>query len=107
VKVGDTLKVDMAEIFGVGLQGVLKNAEYLTFLKSKNFHVPSPPPKPVLRVSTTNHEVSLDWTLCPTPRTLNSIPTEPGRFGQKAFRRIPFVQEYQGAGRAVDPSRRV
>ncbi|MBK7258444.1 MAG: hypothetical protein IPI01_11710 [Ignavibacteriae bacterium] len=61
VAVGETLKVDMAEIFGVGLQGLLKNAAYLTFLKSKNFRVPAPPPKPILRVATTNHEVSLDW----------------------------------------------
>lgn len=61
VNVGDTLKVEMAEIFGYGLTGVRKNAEYLEFLKSKNFRVPAPPPKPALRVTTTNHEVQLDW----------------------------------------------
>ena len=45
VNVGDTIVVEMAEIFGSGLPGVVKNAEYLKFLKSKNFRVPSPPPK--------------------------------------------------------------
>ena len=78
VKVGDTLKVDMAEIFGVGITGMLKNAEYLTFLKSKNFRVPSPPPKPILRVSTTNHEVSLDWR--PLSNATNpELYTDPNR----------------------------
>ncbi len=62
MNVGDTVVVEMAEVFGYGVPGALKNAEYLKFLKSKNFRVPSPPPSPVLRVATTNHEVSLDWT---------------------------------------------
>jgi hypothetical protein len=62
MNVGDTIAVEMAEVFGYGVPGALKNAEYLKFLKSKNFRVPSPPPSPVLRVATTNHEVSLDWT---------------------------------------------
>jgi hypothetical protein len=61
LKVGDTLKVQMAEVFGFGIAGMLKNAEYLKFLKSKGFRVPSPPPRPLLRVTTTSHEVQLDW----------------------------------------------
>jgi hypothetical protein len=78
VKVGDTLRVDMAEILGIGIPGMLKNAEYLTFLKSKNFRVPSPPPKPALRVTTTNHEVSLDWT--PQSNATNpELYTDPNR----------------------------
>jgi hypothetical protein len=64
-KVGDTIVVEMGEIFGFGVAGALNNAEYLQFLKSKNFRVPSPPPKPALRVTTSNHEVSLDWTPLP------------------------------------------
>jgi hypothetical protein len=67
--VGDTIKVEMAEIFGAGMPGVKKNAEYLTLLKKKNFRVPSPPPQPVLRVATTNHEVNLNWT--PQPGAVN------------------------------------
>ncbi len=62
VNVGDTLVVEMAEIFGYGLANTLKNAEYLQFLKSKDFHVPSPPPRPEMRVTTANHQVHLDWT---------------------------------------------
>ena len=62
VRVGDTIKVDMAEIFGAGIPGVKKNAQYLQLLKSKNFRVPSPPPRPHLRITTDNHEVTLDWT---------------------------------------------
>jgi hypothetical protein len=61
LNVGDTLKVQMAEVFGFGLNNLLKNAEYLKFLKSKDFRVPSPPPRPVLRVTTSSHEVQLDW----------------------------------------------
>ncbi len=61
IAVGDTMVVEMGEIFGYGVAGALKNASYLQFLKSKNFQVPSPPPRPVLRVTTANHEVSFDW----------------------------------------------
>jgi len=60
-KKGDTVKVVMAEILGAGMKGVLKNAAYLDFLKSKNFRVPSPPPRPVLRAITRNNGVLLDW----------------------------------------------
>jgi hypothetical protein len=59
--VGDTAVVEMGEIFGTGLTGAQKNAAYLQFLKSKNFQVPAPPPRPALRVTTSNHEVMLDW----------------------------------------------
>ncbi|MBI3586584.1 MAG: hypothetical protein HY088_05600 [Ignavibacteriales bacterium] len=59
--VNDTIKVEMAEVFGYGMKGLLKNAEYLNFLKTKGFKVPSPPPKPVFRVTTGSHEVRIDW----------------------------------------------
>lgn len=61
LKVGDTLKVQMGEVFGYGLKGMLKNAAYLKSLKNKGFRVPSPPPRPTLHVKTANHEVQLDW----------------------------------------------
>jgi len=61
LNVGDTLRFAMAEVLGFGLQGLLKNADYLDFLKAKNFKVPSPPPKPVLRVTASSHEVHLEW----------------------------------------------
>jgi len=59
--VGDTLKVEMAEVFGYGLSGLLKNANYLNFLKGKDFKVPSPPPNPTLRVVPRNRELHFDW----------------------------------------------
>jgi hypothetical protein len=62
LKVGDTLKVQMGEIFGYGMSGLLKNAEYLKFLKTKNFRVPAPPPKPTMRITTSNQQVDIDWT---------------------------------------------
>jgi hypothetical protein len=61
MKVGDTVKVQMAEVFGNGLPGMLKNIAYLQFLKSKNFRVPSPPPRATLTAQTSNHEIHLDW----------------------------------------------
>lgn len=61
LKVGDTLKVQMAEVFGTGMSGMLKNAAYLQFLKSKSFRVPSPPPRPVFSVTTDSHQATLAW----------------------------------------------
>ena len=61
LKVGDTLKVEIAEVLGFGLAGVLKNADYLNFLKTKAFRVPSPPPKPAYRTTIGNHEVRINW----------------------------------------------
>ena len=65
LKLGDTLKVQMAEIFGNGINGMLKNAAYLQFLKSKNFRVPSPPPRPVFTAIPSSHQVQLDWHVKP------------------------------------------
>ncbi len=78
VNVGDTIVVEMAEVFGEALPGLIKNAEYLKLLKSKNFRVPSPPPSPNLRVTTANHEVTLDWT--PQPGSVNpELYSDPNR----------------------------
>jgi hypothetical protein len=65
LKVGDTLKVQMAEVFGIGMTGMLKNAAYLQFLKSKNFRVPSPPPRPNFVIKTDSHQTTIDWTVQP------------------------------------------
>ena len=78
VNVGDTIKVEMAEVFGFGLNGMLNNAAYLAFLKSKNFRVPSAPPVPKLRVSNVNHEVHLDWRPL-DPSTNPELYTDPYR----------------------------
>jgi hypothetical protein len=61
LNLGDTIHVDMGEIFGIGLRGLENNAGYLQFLKKKDFRIPSAPPKPPLRVTTQSHEVLLDW----------------------------------------------
>lgn len=61
LNVNDTVKIEMAEVFGYGMKGLLKNAEYLNFLKTKGFKVPSAPPKPVLRITTGDKEVRLTW----------------------------------------------
>lgn len=78
INVGDTIVVEMAEIFGEGLPGLMKNAEYIKLLKSKNFRVPSPPPSPKLHITTANHEVTLDWT--PQPGSVNpELYSDPNR----------------------------
>jgi hypothetical protein len=61
LNVGDTLKVEMAELLGYGLKGMLNNAQYIDFLKTKGFRVPSPPPKPVVAVVSKSHGVTLNW----------------------------------------------
>jgi hypothetical protein len=61
LKVGDTLKVEIAEVLGYGLKGLKKNAEYVKFLKGKGFKVPSAPPKPIVRATTASRQVKLDW----------------------------------------------
>jgi len=58
---GDTLSFMVGEILGEGLEGLLRNADRLDWLVSNDFHVPSPPPAPPLRVETRNHEVVLRW----------------------------------------------
>ncbi len=60
--VGDTLTFAVGEILGEGLKGLLKNSDRLSWLYNNNFRVPSPPPKPPLRVETRGHQVRLSWT---------------------------------------------
>ncbi|GBD92508.1 hypothetical protein BMS3Abin05_00080 [bacterium BMS3Abin05] len=61
VKVGDTLHFEMAEVFGYGMKDMMKNAKYLEFLRAKKYRVPSPPPKPFLKLTIKSHEVHLSW----------------------------------------------
>ncbi len=61
VRVGDTLHFELAEVFGIGLEKMLANADYLEFLKGRDYKVPFPPPKPPLEVSIGNHKVHLSW----------------------------------------------
>ena len=61
MKAGDTLKVEMAEVLGYGLAGLLKNANYIDFLKTKSYGVPAPPPRPVVTVTPRSHGIALNW----------------------------------------------
>ncbi len=63
--VGDTLHFIIGEILGEGLEGVMSNAGRLDWLIENDFHVPSPPPRPPLRVETHNHAVTLRWDAQP------------------------------------------
>ncbi len=62
LKVGDTLKVAMAELFGYGLRGLMKNSDYVNFLQTKGFRVPAPPPTPAVTVTLKSKGVTLDWS---------------------------------------------
>ncbi len=57
----DTLSFMAGLIFGKGLDGLYKNVRSLDWLKEKNFKVPSPPPKPLLRTITANKSITLNW----------------------------------------------
>lgn len=78
LSVNDTIKVEMAEVFGFGMQGLFKNADYLNFLKTKNFRVPSPPPVPLLRITTSNRQVHFDWHPL-DPKTNPELYHDPAR----------------------------
>lgn len=62
---GDTLSFMVGEMLGKGLNGVMENARQLDWLIANDFHVPSPPPKPPLRVETKSHAVVLRWQAQP------------------------------------------
>lgn len=59
--VGDTMQFAVGEILGEGLSGVLKNADRMDWLRQNNFRVPSPPPKPPVRLTIESHSVTLKW----------------------------------------------
>jgi len=59
--VGDTLHFMVALVLGEGMDGILKNADYVDWLIQQDFHVPSPPPPPPLRIENKNRQVILKW----------------------------------------------
>lgn len=61
IDAGDTLSFTIGEVLGEGIEGTLKNLERLDWLIGQGFRVPSPPPKPPLRMVMKNHEVELNW----------------------------------------------
>lgn len=76
LKVGDTLQVQMVELLGYGLKGLLDNATYIDFMKTKGFKVPSPPPKPVVTVAAKSHGIMLNWA---TSKATTESYTDPNR----------------------------
>ncbi|HFE64682.1 hypothetical protein B1H10_01260 [candidate division KSB1 bacterium 4484_188] len=61
VAVGDTLHFEIAEVFGYGRDAMFENADYLDFLKSKEYRVPSPPPRPPLHITILNQGARISW----------------------------------------------
>ncbi|UCE08621.1 MAG: hypothetical protein JSW07_11610, partial [bacterium] len=61
VSVGDTLHFELAEVFGYGIDDLMENADYLEFLRDRDYRVPFPPPKPPLRIITRSQQVHLNW----------------------------------------------
>lgn len=61
LKVGDTLHFELGQIFGIGRDGVFANAEYLEFLRDRDYKVPFPPPQPKVRVEKSSHQIYLNW----------------------------------------------
>ncbi|MCG2715306.1 MAG: hypothetical protein L6422_03300 [Candidatus Marinimicrobia bacterium] len=59
--VGDTIHFEVAEVFGYGSDALFENAEYLEFLRDRDYKVPSPPPKPPLMITTSSQQVYLNW----------------------------------------------
>jgi len=76
LKVGDTLKVEMAELFGFRLKGLMNNSGYVDFLQTKGFRVPAPPPKPTVTVTIKSHGIILNW---PTTKQLVETYIDPNR----------------------------
>jgi hypothetical protein len=58
---GDTLHFTLGEILGVGSSGVYANLNRFLKLKGQQYHTPAPPPRPPLRISTANHQITLRW----------------------------------------------
>ena len=61
LSLGDTLHFIIGELLGEGLAGLMENVEKLDWLIENDFHVPSPPPCPPLRIETRSHQVTLNW----------------------------------------------
>lgn len=69
---GDTLHFTVGEVLGYGYDGLIKNTKRLNWLIDNDFHVPSPPPKPPLKVEAKNQKVILNWKAVndePNPET--------------------------------------
>ncbi|MCK5453683.1 MAG: hypothetical protein KAJ16_04940, partial [Calditrichia bacterium] len=78
VLVGDTLHFEIANVFGEGREGMLANADYLEFLKSRDYRVPSPPPPPPLRIAIGNQKMNVSWE--PRPGDVNpELYSDPNR----------------------------
>ena len=97
--VGDTAHFMVGEVFGEGKEKFLRNATALIGLKDKNFKTPIPPPVPPLKVTTSNHAVTLNWA--PQPGEVNpETYQDPNRFeySDKPFEGYRVYKSTQGIG---------
>jgi len=69
ISLNDTLHITLGVIHGIGMEGLLKNYNRLLWLRERDYHLPSPPPKPPLRIEIGNHQVTLRWN--PRPGDIN------------------------------------
>lgn len=65
VKVGDTLKIQIAMVVGYDKEDIIKNVRRIEELRDRGFALPSPPPSPPLRIEAGNHRAILRWDPLP------------------------------------------
>ena len=81
----DTLRIQMAEILGQGVDGVLTNAETVKRNAEKGYTIPTAPPPPQLSVKNLNKSIRLNWK--PTQENNSETYDDPGRADSV---RVPF-----------------
>jgi hypothetical protein len=59
--VGDTLHFTLAQIMGIGVEGMYENYQRFLTVKEQDYHMPAPPPMPPVRFEVANHQVTLRW----------------------------------------------
>ena len=77
--VGDTLYILVAEVVGIGKEGVLENISRFEELMNRDFALPMAPPPPPLRIEAGNHQVTLRWDALPgqvDPETWRDVNRE-------------------------------
>ena len=101
VAVGDTVHVEMAYVFGFGRQKMFENADYLEFLKSKGYRVPSPPPKPPLRITIGNQRMDISWR--PQPGDVNPEDYTDANRGDGEMKPFEGYRLYKSSSSASGP----
>lgn len=74
IEAGDSLVVDFAWVGGEDRDRLLVNADYASFAASIDYHLPSPPPSPLLHVESSDGRADIWWDDSPEYAT---DPTSP------------------------------